>query len=164
MVDASGNWYIDGIDLWIAFGMIIEKGSADLLALAPKKDSITHDWMDSNGIDVDLARVFFSEREIPLQLGILASSEEDYWAKRDAFFSQITQPGLHRLEIKAHGERSYHFYYKETNNYSQVSTLKGLPDSRQIGHKFTVVIVEPEPTLDSTTEFIIDEDGRFLVT
>lgn len=163
-MDLSGKWYLDGIDLWLNFGLIIEKGSADLLALPPKKESITHDWKDANGIDVDLTNFFFAEREIPLQCGILAASEEQYWQKKEAFFSQITQPGLHRLEIKAHGERSYYIFYKETNNYSQVTTLRNLPDDRKIAHKFTVVVVEPEPQLFNDSVFIIDEDGRYLVT
>ncbi len=162
--DASGYWFLDGIDLWTSFGMLIEEGSANLLRYPPKKESITHDWMDADGIEVDLSRVFFGPREIPLVMGIIASSEEDFWLKHNAFISQLTQPGIRRLTISAHGERSYYIYYKECNNYNPVKALQGKEGARFVGAKFTVVIVEPKPDIDNTHVFIVDEDGRFLIT
>jgi hypothetical protein len=164
MTDVSGFYFIDGIDLWTAFGLMIEEGSADFLRYPPKKVSIEHDWMDSNGIDVDLSRVFFGPREGVLNCAIFAESEDDFWTKHNQFIATMTQPNLRRLSIKAHGERSYNVYYKECNNYKQIKALKGLDTAYKIVGRFSLVIVEPEPTIDASNVFIVDEDGRFLIT
>jgi hypothetical protein len=164
MLNPSGLSFIDGADLWTVYGMFIEKGTADFLRYAPKKDSITHDWMDANGIDVDLSRIFFSQREVNLSCAIITSDEDEFWAKHKAFVALMTQPGLRRLEITSHGQRSYFVYYKECNNYSQAIPLRGSTDPGMIAHKFNIVIVEPSPSTDNGDVFIVDEDGRFLIT
>ena len=164
MVDVSGYYFIDGIDLWTAFNLFIEKGSADLLQYAPKKDSITHDWQDSNGIDVDLSRIFLKERQIILNCAIITESESDFMAKHDSFLATMLQPGTRRLTVTAHGERSYNVFYKECNGYTQVSSLKGMEDEHLVAMRFSLVLIEPEPEVDSSLVFIVDEDGRFLVT
>lgn len=163
MVDVTGYAWIDGIDLWTAFGVFIEKGSADFLKYAPKKESITHDWMDSDGLDVDLSRYFLQERTVALNCAIVTDTETDFWAKHNSFIATLLQPGTRRLELKAHVDKAYDIYYKECNNYSQVLPLKGTNDNRIAG-RFTLVIVEPNPKIDASLIFIVDDDGRYLVT
>ena len=168
MADVSGYAWIDGIDLWTAFGLFIEKGSADFLRHPPKKDSITHDWMDSHGIDVDLSRYFFKERQGALNMGMIADSEEQFWEKHQSFIATLTQPGTRRLTLKAHGERSYFVFYKECNNWTQVKPLKGVDEQifgpNKVGAKFSLVVIEPNPQIDASLVYLVDEEGRFIVT
>lgn len=168
MVDVTGLSWIDGIDLWTAFSMFFEKASTDLLKYAPKKDSITHDWMDSNGIDVDLSRYFFKERTITINCAIIADNEADFWNKHDSFIATLTQPGTRRLELKSHNNRSYFIFYKECNNYTQVLSVKGNDETlfgpNKVAAKFSIVVIEPNPQIDSNNVYIITEDGHFLIT
>lgn len=163
-MNVTGYFFLDGIDIYTTFGVVIEEGSADFLRYPPKKNSIEHDWQDANGRDVDLSRIFFDQREGVLNCAIFATSEEDFWTKHEQFISQWMQPGLRRLIFKSHGERSYYVYYKETNNYSQIKALKGEDGERLVAGRFSLVIVEPEPQVDASHIFLVDGEGNFIVT
>lgn len=162
----NGLWRIDGIDLWSTYGIVLLEGSADFLKYPPKKQSIEHDWGDSDGIDVDLDRIFTSKREGILQFFIFANSTQDYFDKNDAFFQLWKKPGKRRIEIAAHNNRSYYIYYQETTSYEQVLNLKpGNPLSvYAIRHKFSIHVIEPEPRAYPGNVHIITEDGKFLIT
>lgn len=162
MTDLSNRWFLDGIDLFTAFGVFIEEGSTDFLRYPPKKQSIEHDWQDSNGREVDLSRVFFDQREIVLDMAIVCTDATDFFEKQKLLISNFTQPGIRRLTIASHQERSYYVYYKECNNYKAVKALTGV-DAGLFAHRFSMVIVEPEPQIDNSHIFIIDHDGNFLI-
>lgn len=164
MADVSGYFFLDGIDLFSTFSMIIEEGSADFLRHPPRKSSIEHDWKDAHGRDIDLSRVFFDQREGVLNMAILCNTDAEFWTRHDGFISQFAQPGLHRLSLKAHGLRSYYIYYKECNNYSSVKPAKGIADTYRIAYRFSIVVVEPEPQIDASDVFLVNEDGYFLIT
>jgi hypothetical protein len=165
-MNLNGLWRVDGIDLWSTYGIVLLDGSADFLKYPPKKASTEHDWGDANGIDVDLARIFLSSNEGVLNFMIFAESSQEYFDRHDAFINLWVKPGLRRLEIAAHNDRSYMVYYKETNNYSQVTHLKpGSPFAAYpVRHKFSMVLVEPEPKVYPGNVYIITENGKFLVT
>lgn len=165
MNNLQGYWFLDGADMWLNFGLAIRKGTADLLAYAPKKDSITHDWPDQNGIDVDLSKVYLKERQVVLQCMILTETEADFWTKHNALIARLVKPGLRRLELKAHGNRSYFVYYVECSNYEQLptKTLKGIADNMVV-HSFNLTLIEPQPQIADSTVFIAANDGAFLIT
>jgi hypothetical protein len=164
MQNLSGRFFLDGIDLYTVFGIFIEEGSADFLKYPPKKASIEHDWQDSNGREVDLSRVFFDQREGTLNMAILTNLESDFWQKHNDFISQFAQPGLHRLEFSSHGSKSYFVYYQETNNYKSVKPLRGSEETGLYAYRFSMVIIEPEPQIDASNIYLIDEEGHFLIT
>lgn len=165
-MNLQGLWRIDGIDLWTTYGIILEEGSADFLKYPPKKQSTEHDWGDSDGIDVDLDRIFTSKREGVLRFAIFANSTQEYFDRNDAFFTLWKQPGLRRLEIASHNDRSYYVYYQETTTYEQVGRLKpGNPlEEYEIAHRFSVVVVEPEPVAYPGNVYIVTDDGKFIIT
>jgi hypothetical protein len=163
MTDLSGRWYIDGIDIFTTFGVFIEEGSADFLKYPPKKDGIEHDWKDANGREVDLSRFFFDQREGVLNMAIICTNATDFWTKHDQFISQMIQPALRRLSLASHGDRSYYVYYKECNNYSAIKPLTG-DDAGLFAHRFSMVVVEPEPQVDASHQYLVDEEGHFIIT
>ncbi len=70
-----GQYYLNGKDLFLTFGVVLQKGSTnDFLRYPEKKDSIEHDWQDSNGIDVDLSRIFLKNKEVEMKLLMIGSS------------------------------------------------------------------------------------------
>jgi hypothetical protein len=163
-MELSGRWFLDGVDLWIAYSIIIEQGSADFLKYPPKKTSVEHDWQDANGVDVDLSRVFFSKREGVLKVAIMCVNEDDFWLKHQNFLAHLAQPGLRRLELSSHGNRSYYVYYQETSSYDQVRALIGDPLSQYpIRHRYSMVFVEPEPKIDASNIFLAADDGALLI-
>lgn len=160
MADATGRHFLDGMDLWTTFGMLVESGSDDFLKYPDRKDSITHDWQDSNGLDVDLSRPLFKDRDITLKMAIIVSSEEEFWTKRNAFLAQWAQPGTHRLTV-GEFQQTFYVYYKSCASFSRFTRIL---DATKIACKFTLVVSEPAPTFDNNDVFLVDEDGRFIVS
>lgn len=160
----QGHWYIDGIDIYLAYGLIIEKGSADLLRIPPRKESIVHDWLDKSGKEYDTDYFFFDERQTTLNVGILADTEAQFWDNYEKLVAHLSKPGLRRLEMKAHPGKQYYFLYKECGGITQVVALTGRNEG-MVGQKFTLTIVEPNPSpAEAKTQAISDETGRIIIT
>ena len=161
MAGPAGQYYLNGKDLWVKFGVAIKKdGTQDFLKFPEAKDSIEHDWLDSNGIDKDLSRIFYKSKEIVIQCYLAAVGETDWWTKYNAFFAELTLPGLKRFEISEFS-RSFYVYYKECSALTRFTRIK---DTNKVFVEFTITVVEQEPKFDNTNIYIVDEDGRFLVT
>lgn len=160
----SGYWYLDGLDIWNNFAIGIQDGLAQFIPLTERKESITNDWPDQDGLDVDTSSHFFKERLVTLTCWLFAESETEFWTKRDSFINQLRKPGLRRLTVKAHRGKSYFVIFKSCTNYTQVKgkALTGVPD-HYIVHQFTLTLLEPGPQLDATDILIAADEGDFLV-
>ena len=162
-MDYSGYYQIDGADIWNAFNLVVESGSDDFLKFAQKKESITHDWKDTNGIDVDLSNPLLNAREIQLRCAIIAASTAEFWTKYNSLISAMMQPGTRRIQVLEFGERSFFCHYKECISFDRFTRVKeGV--ATKVACKFTIVFRELNPQLDASDVFIVDEDGRFLIT
>lgn len=161
-MDLSGYYQMDGKDLWTAYSLVVESGSDDFLKYAPRKESITHDWQDSNGIDVDTSRPFVGPREISLRCAIITTTTADFWQKHNGLMADFMQPGKRRITVVEFGNQSFYCIYKDCNDYSRFTRVKE-GTTTKIACKFTLNITEVEPFLDNNHIFIVDEDGRFLV-
>lgn len=163
MAYPSGQYFMDGKDLFLVYGIIIEAGSDDLLKFPDRKDSISHDWMDENGIDIDLSRVFFEPREISLQCAILANNGTDFWNKYGAFLAMLAQPDLRRLEVTELSS-SYYVFYKQCTSFTRFTRIKIGSNAGKVASKFTLTLVEKAPAIDSSNVYLITDDNRFLIT
>lgn len=163
MANPAGRYYIDGADLYLVYGITISTGSDDLLKPPKRKDSITHDWLDENGIDVDLSRVFLESREVTLQCNFITNSKADFWTKYNYFLAMLVQPGLRRLELSEFG-KSYYVYYKECSSWQRFARIDSGPEKGMIACKFTITLVEKNPTIDASNVYIITDDNRFMIT
>lgn len=163
MLGPSGLWLLDGIDIWDAFAIGIESGLAQFLPLPERKESITHDWPDQNGLDIDVSKHYYKERTVTLTCWLICE-ESEFWAKRNAFIAQLSKPGQRRLTVSAHGGRSYFIIYKNTSGYTQVKThgLKNIP-TNMVVHQFSIILIEPMPQLEVADIFIAGDNGDFLV-
>jgi hypothetical protein len=158
----SGFWYLDGMDVWNNFAIGIKDGTAGFLQTPEKKESITHDWPDQHGVDVDLSKIFFKSRDISLRCWLITETEIEFWTKRNAFIQQLAKPGLRRISITAHGGKSYYVFYKSCSEYTQLKSLKGIA-SNMVVHDFTIVVTEPQPQLDPVDTFIVTDLGEFFI-
>lgn len=158
-----GQYYIDGSDLYMVFGITVESGSDDLLKFPSRKESISHNWQDENGIDVDLSRVFFEAREATFSCNFIANSQADFWTKYNSFIYKMMQPGLRRLEVSEF-DKSFYVYYKDCPSYARYTKIKKGPDAGKILCKFQITFVESKPVLDSSNVYIITDDTKFLIT
>jgi hypothetical protein len=158
---AQGKYFMDGADLWTAFGVLFGQGAIDAFLKQPKrKPSLTHDWQDSNGIDVDLSKVFFEKRDLSIRMGMIVNSEADFFIKYAAFFAFLAQPGLRRLTVRQL-KRDFFVYYADCTDFNANGQVAG---TNKKLCTFTLTLTEPAPTIQTTQHFIIDENGRFIIT
>lgn len=117
---------INGKNLLTQFGLIIQTGTAGLLEFPERKESISNDWSDENGIERDLAAPKFKDNEVTLKCGILANDDTAFWAFYDALFIELSRPNFQELYIDDHS-RAYQVFYKKSGNFNKVTKrLKGL--------------------------------------
>jgi hypothetical protein len=133
------------------------------LRFPERKDSISHDWKDENGIDVDLSRVFLASREATFSCNFLAANEADFWTKYNSFIYILRQPGLRRLEIAEFG-RSFYLYYKSCPSYARFTRIKRGTNAGMISCKFQITLVEKNPTFDSGNVYLITDAVKFIIT
>lgn len=160
-----GEYFIDGKDLWTIFGIFVKSGSDDFIKFPARKPTTTHDWGDSNGIDVDLSRVFFEENKISLQCIMVADNKEDFWIQRNAFLAEWAKPGTRDLQITKLS-RTFKVFYKDCTNLDTFRTIRVNGESK-VACEFTLNLIEQEPQLGENGNlqvFIVDEAGRFFVT
>lgn len=157
----AGTYQIDGIDLWTTFGIFVEDGSDGFLKFPPSKEKYTHDWLDANGIDTDLSKVYTGQKEIIIRFCIVVQTEAEFWNNREAFFALLTQPMTRRIYVKEFN-RSFFVYYEECTDFTRYTRIL---ETNLIGCKFTVKFKEHEPeNPDLAQRYLITQDGRFIIT
>lgn len=158
----AGKYFIDSKDFWTIFNVVVESGSDDFLKYPSRKESITRDWADANGLDVDVSSVFFNARDISLRCAIITDDPDNFWEKHLAFIAQWALPGMHRIQVGEFGLRSYFCIYKDTSDFKRYTSVReGEPF--KVACKFTINFTELEPVLNASDVFIIDHDGKFLI-
>lgn len=156
----SGKYYMDSTDLWNAYGLIVTSGIDDFLKFPERKESITHDWLDRDGIDVDLTETFLKEKDITLQIALIANNEADFWDKYEKLLNHLRRPGTRRLEV-TQLSRSFFVFYKSCSSFTALTRIK---NEDKVACKFTLVLTEKEPSINATNVYLSDENGRFIVT
>jgi hypothetical protein len=159
-MERTGLHSIDGKDLWTVFGIVVQEGSNDFLKFPARKESITHDWRDSNGLDVDLSRIFFEQKPISLKCVMIAENEADFWAKHKGFLAEWAKPDTRAFHV-GEFKQTFYVYYDNCTGFDRFTRIK---NSTKVVCEFTLNLFEKEPTLSSDDVFIVDEDGRFLIT
>lgn len=161
MMNLSGMYAIDGIDLWDNYGVTVETGGLDgFLKLPKRKDSIQHDWQDEDGLDIDLSRTFFEAREIPINCVVVADSEAEFWTKYNGFLNALKKPGTRRLSVNPFGT-DYYIFYKDCTIWQKLTNFK---NSNKLVCRFTLTVIEKNPGFQNTPVYIVDEAGKFLIT
>jgi hypothetical protein len=164
----KGRYFLNSKDFWTIYSVIVESGSSDFLKEPPAKESITRNWSDANGLDIDVSKnQFRNAREITLNCSIFGDSEDDFWLKYNAFLAEWRKPGFKRIQIAELGLRSYYCLLKNCTVFNRFTRIRldeiGVYDMK-VACKFTLDIIEPDPNLGTGDVFIVNEAGKFLIT
>lgn len=155
------QYLLDGIDLWTNFGITIEKGGLDdLLKIPKRKASIEHDWMDEDGLDIDLSRTFFEAKDSVLKCIIIAGTEADFWLHYNQFVSLLRKPGTRRFSVNVFG-LDYYIYYKDCTIYQKLTPFK---QTGKLICKFSITVSESVPGFQDTPTYLVDESNNFIIT
>lgn len=156
----SNRYYIDGADMWETYRVGVESGSDDFLKMPRRKESISHDWKDENGLDVDLTRVFLEAKTIELKCHILAESEAQFWLYYEAFLYKLTRPGLRRITVTELG-KDFYVYYDDCTIYQRFTRIRG---SNLVACKFNLKLIEKLPTSGTAPTFLVSQNDLFIIT
>ncbi len=159
METQANRYYLDGADMWLTYGLGVESGSDDFLKLPKRKESITRNWLDENGIDVDTSRVFLEAKEIELQCHIIAANEADFWQKYNRLLAVLSLPGQRRMTVAEFGQ-DFFLIYQSCSVYKRFTRLK---QASVVACKLTLKFLEMFP-VNNPQLYIVDEENRFIVT
>lgn len=118
MSQATARHYLNGVDVYEAYGLVVSGGSASFLAMPKRKATLSFDWPDESGTEHDLDTVVFEEKQVSLRCAIVANSPADFWAKRKAFYAALCLPGWHRWTVADH-DRGYQVFFQAEGNASK---------------------------------------------
>jgi len=126
---------IDTIDAWTIYGVFLLQGSYDsLMRPAKRKTSLSNNWPEQNGLEIDLTVPKYESKEAELSFILSASSETEWWTRYNAFFTLLKSPGERSLFVKELN-KTFLVYYIETSSYEQLTTIKSVS---KVVARFTV--------------------------
>lgn len=89
----TGAFYIDGIDIYARYGVVITDGGYnDLLCFPALKEPDANDWPEEDGVEVDLEAPTLEAKEVTISFACNYPDAGD-------FIFMISQPGYHTLRI-----------------------------------------------------------------
>lgn len=128
---------INGNNLLSTYKLIIQTGTHELLEFPERKDSLSNDWREENGTETDLELVRFKDKEVNLNCIFIVENDSSFWSAYNAFFNELTKPGLQNLFIEDHS-KTYPVFYKKTSGFKKQSKrLKNVP---RVAVKFTLTL------------------------
>lgn len=146
-------------DMKETYGIVISNGTNTFLALPQRKASVSHDWPEEQGIEIDLDQPTFEPREFTLNCALIATSRDDFFAKYDGFFTEISTMGIHELYINDL-DKTFLVYYKSQQNCTKLSKII---NTTKVGIKFDLVLGETNPADNIPAVYLVDDEDNFLI-
>jgi hypothetical protein len=150
---------LDGFDLKATYGLVISNGTVQFLQFPTRKASVSHDWPEENGVDIDLDTPFFEAREFTLTCALIADNRDDFMNQYNGLFTQLSGLDTHALYMEETGQ-TYQVYYKSQANLTKLSKIN---NTTKVGVKFDLVFGETNPYDNFEPVYLIDENDNFIV-
>jgi hypothetical protein len=161
MNELIGKYSIDGKDFYTNYKIAIKRAPDELLRLPRRKDSITHDWGDSDGKEVDLSKPFFESRDFTLECIFIVNTKAEFWDNRDAFMAEWRKPGTRRFYVDSF-QRSFFVYYKDCSKFERFTKMR----DGKIVCELNLLLNEPQPQGSgggSISNRLVDQTGNYLI-
>ena len=94
----TGSCYIDDVDVYTQYGVLIANGYDGLLAFPALKEPDKNDWAEEHGVEVDLSNPLLQAQEITVDFAIANNNQ------LEAFFAFLTTSGEREIYIPALGK------------------------------------------------------------
>lgn len=122
-------------NLWDEYKIVIQTGTAELLELPERKEILSNDWREENGMEYDLDLPRFKDREVTLSCAFICDSDIDFWTCYENFWDVLKTSGWKNLFINDHS-KTYEVFYKKSDNWKKGS--KRLKDVTKVFVKFQI--------------------------
>lgn len=153
-MSAVNKYFLDNIDMYSAYGYIATSGSDSMLQLPKRKEPLSHDWKDQNGIEYDLsAPPVYETRTISLKGFIVAINEADFWTKYNALKEVLFTNGTKLLRCEEIDTEINVFYY-DCSNIKRRTRIK---NTDLIGMELDLIFKEVGSPV-APTAFVLTDD------
>ncbi|MDO3641979.1 hypothetical protein [Mucilaginibacter sp. L3T2-6] len=149
---------INGNEIFTTYGLTIMAGMETFLAYPKRKDSVSHDWPEEEGIDIDLSEPHFEAREFTLKVLLMGADRADFKTKYYGLFAELSSANnmeLYFTDI----DQTFTVYFKTQQN---VSKVKRRLDTQNVGVTFDLVFGESDPN-DNIDVFIVTDLDEFII-
>lgn len=147
----SGEYFINGTDIWTAWGMFPLSGKGfytSLLKAPSRKYPLTKNWADQNGTQRAFSLIEYDDRYFDLTFVITAANKTDLLANYNSFRTTMLT-GEFTLKCNSIN-RLFVLNYKAMPSFDKLTTF--VHDGK-IAVELTVSVVDKQPTI------FIDKEG-----
>lgn len=132
-------FYINGVDAFVKWGVSLNQdGLSALMTPAPNKEYVSNNSRIDHGVLYadDPSMVKVDERQVNITFNLIASTEEQFFARYAAFCIEVLEPGVVNIRTSFQPTVLYRCKYQSCTQFSQFM--------RGIAH-FSLRLTEPNP-------------------
>ncbi len=123
-MSASGQYKIDGLDLFDTYSYVVESASDELIKDAGLKNPPEYDWEDQDGKEYFLDQRFANDKDVLLRGYFHCKNKVEFWQKYTSLLTKLKSPGLRKL-YSAELEQTFDAFYKGASSavkFTQMSS------------------------------------------
>lgn len=151
------NYIVSGINLKEIFGVSIKNGVNAMLALPDRKQSLSHDFPEEDGIDIDLSNPTFSARDFTFNCILEGDTVEELTSRYLGLFTLLKQEGTYSI-YNDFINITINVFYQKQGNLSDIQRT-----SAGYAITFDLTFGEADPNTNLPTVYLVDDLNRFLV-
>jgi hypothetical protein len=120
-MSVANRHFLDNLDVYATYGLLVSEGKAAFEAFPQRKDSLSHDWPEQHGTDIDLMQPRFADKKVALRCIFVGKSAADLLGKKANFLAALCSPGWHTWRVDDHDNHTYAVYYEDATGWSSPS-------------------------------------------
>lgn len=152
------RYLFNAVDFKVAFNTIITNGVNQFMQLPDRKDSVSTDFQDTDGIDIDLDTPKFAARAFDFNCVTIGETIDQYKQNYFGLFALLKQQGTYTCYCDE-VDMTLGLYYKKQIN---LSGLYRTPE-RYFAQTFTLQFGETNPFSNIPIVELVDDGYNVLV-
>jgi hypothetical protein len=153
------QYTLNGKNLNSVFGLTISDGAKTLLQFPKRKESVSTNWPEMDGIETDLADPHFEARDFRLTCTLNATSRADFKTKFYGLFAELKKQYSQTLYSYDLDLQLFLFYKDMQNLRKLTNTIQG----SVVAVQFDLILGEVNPEFNIPVVHIVDEQDNFLI-
>ncbi len=150
-----GKYFINNVDIFLQWGIIIKKGVfSELLRFPKRKELLTHNWNDEHGTERDDTPLFDSMK-VSMDIVFIAANEADFWTKYTDFYNFILASGYFVFRSEDLNKEFIYLYDEMT----PFKNLTPITQGNKVYSEFTITFINDDV---GSNEIVISEHTVFV--
>lgn len=113
----KGSCIIDGFDIDDLGGFILRGGDYDFLSFPERRDPLSENWFEYDGVDVDLSEIFFKEKSLTVKFHIKGETSDEFIYRLNNFYKRVSAPG-YRILYSREFDRTFRLRFVSCPEYT----------------------------------------------